>query len=87
MIDHLDHLVLTTCDEAACVDFYTRVMGMQLESFIGGTPPVERKAFRYGNQKNQPACARQRARSQSPFAGARCAGPVLHRLGAADTGD
>jgi len=51
MIDHLDHLVLTTCDEAACVDFYTRVMGMQLESFIGGTPPVERKAFRYGNQK------------------------------------
>jgi catechol 2,3-dioxygenase-like lactoylglutathione lyase family enzyme len=51
MIDHLDHLVLTTCDEAACVDFYTRVMGMQLESFIGGTPPVQRKAFRYGNQK------------------------------------
>ena len=51
MIDHLDHLVLTTCDEAACVDFYTHVMGMQLESFIGGTPPVERKAFRYGNQK------------------------------------
>ncbi len=51
MIDHLDHLVLTTCDEAACVDFYTRVMGMQLESFIGGTPPVERKAFRYGHQK------------------------------------
>ena len=30
MIDHLDHLVLTTCDEDACVDFYTRVLGMQL---------------------------------------------------------
>ena len=51
MIDHLDHLVLTTFDEAACVDFYTRVLGMTLESFIGGTPPVERKAFRFGNQK------------------------------------
>jgi catechol 2,3-dioxygenase-like lactoylglutathione lyase family enzyme len=51
MIDHLDHLVLTTCDEAACVDFYTRVMGMTLESFVGGTPPVTRKAFRYGVQK------------------------------------
>ena len=38
MIDHLDHLVLTTAREAACVDFYTRVLGMQLESFIGGTP-------------------------------------------------
>jgi catechol 2,3-dioxygenase-like lactoylglutathione lyase family enzyme len=51
MIDHLDHLVLTTAKEAECIDFYTRVLGMQLESFIGGTPPVERKAFRFGNQK------------------------------------
>lgn len=51
MIDHLDHLVLTTSDEAACIDFYTRVMGMTLESFIGGTPSVERKAFKFGNQK------------------------------------
>jgi catechol 2,3-dioxygenase-like lactoylglutathione lyase family enzyme len=51
MIDHLDHLVLTTANEDACVDFYTRVMGMSLESFIGGAPPVERKAFKFGNQK------------------------------------
>ncbi|MEY2620193.1 MAG: hypothetical protein RIT26_13 [Pseudomonadota bacterium] len=51
MISHLDHLVLTTHNEAACVDFYTRVMGMKLESFIGGTPPVERKAFKWGTQK------------------------------------
>ena len=51
MIDHLDHLVLTTTDETACVDFYTRVLGMTLETFIGGTPPVQRKAFRFGAQK------------------------------------
>lgn len=51
MIDHLDHLVLTTTKEADCVDFYTRVLGMKLESFVGGTPPVERKAFKFGNQK------------------------------------
>jgi catechol 2,3-dioxygenase-like lactoylglutathione lyase family enzyme len=51
MIDHLDHLVLTTAKEAECIDFYTRVLGMQLESFIGGIPPVERKAFKFGNQK------------------------------------
>ena len=51
MIGHLDHLVLTTAREAACVDFYTRVLGMVLESFTGGTPPVERRAFRFGNQK------------------------------------
>jgi catechol 2,3-dioxygenase-like lactoylglutathione lyase family enzyme len=51
MIDHLDHLVLTTCDEAACIDFYTRVLSMQLESFVGGTPPVQRQAFKFGHQK------------------------------------
>ena len=51
MIDHLDHLVLTTSREAACVDFYTRVLGMQLETFVGGTPPVERRALRFGVQK------------------------------------
>ena len=51
MIDHLDHLVLTTANENACVDFYTRVLGMTLESFIGGTPPVERKALKFGNLK------------------------------------
>ena len=46
MIDHLDHLVLTTADEAACVRFYVEVLGMRLETFAGG-----RKAFRFGNQK------------------------------------
>lgn len=51
MIDRLDHLVLTTAKETECVDFYTRVLGMKLESFIGGTPPVQRKAFKFGNQK------------------------------------
>jgi catechol 2,3-dioxygenase-like lactoylglutathione lyase family enzyme len=33
------------------VDFYTRVLGMQLETFVGGTPPVERRAFKFGRQK------------------------------------
>jgi len=51
MIDHLDHLVLTTFNEEACVDLYTLVMGMTLESFVGGTPPVLRQAFKFGHQK------------------------------------
>jgi len=46
MIDHLDHLVLTTADEQACTRFYVDVMGMTLETFGLG-----RKAFRFGNQK------------------------------------
>ena len=51
MIDHLDHLVLTTAFEDDYIRFYTEVLGMQLESFVGGTPPVERKAYKFGNQK------------------------------------
>lgn len=46
MIDHLDHLVLTTTDRAACVDFYTRVLGMELQTFSAG-----RLALRFGQQK------------------------------------
>lgn len=46
MIDHLDHLVLTTIDKAACLDFYTRVLGMQLETFGTG-----RMALKFGQQK------------------------------------
>lgn len=46
MIDHIDHIVVTTTDEAACIRFYTEVMGMKLEAFGAG-----RKAFRFGNQK------------------------------------
>ncbi|WP_454909029.1 VOC family protein [Variovorax gossypii] len=46
MIDHLDHLVLTTAHEEDCIRFYVDVMGMTLESFGAG-----RKAFRFGNQK------------------------------------
>jgi catechol 2,3-dioxygenase-like lactoylglutathione lyase family enzyme len=46
VIDHLDHLVLTTTDEAACVRFYTDILGMRLETFGEG-----RKAFTFGNQK------------------------------------
>jgi len=46
MIDHLDHLVLTTIDREACVDFYTRVLGMTLDTFAGG-----RLALRFNRQK------------------------------------
>lgn len=50
MIDHLDHLVLTTIDEAACIDFYTRVMGMRHDRFEAADGFV-RQAFHFGNQK------------------------------------
>ena len=37
MIDHLDHLVLTTANEASCIGINNRVMKMALQSFIGGS--------------------------------------------------
>ncbi|HLT27298.1 MAG TPA: VOC family protein [Zeimonas sp.] len=46
MIDHLDHLVLTTAHPDECVRFYTETLGMSLERFGEG-----RIAFRFGAQK------------------------------------
>jgi len=49
MIDHIDHIVLTTRDLAACIRFYTEALGMKLERFR--TPTEERLALKFGSQK------------------------------------
>lgn len=49
MIDHIDHIVLTTRDLEGCVRFYGEVLGMKLERFR--TPTEERLALVFGNQK------------------------------------
>ncbi len=49
MIDHIDHIVLTTRDKEGCVRFYTEVLGMKLVSFR--TPTEERLALSFGAQK------------------------------------
>lgn len=46
MIDRIDHIVLTTDRENACIRFYTEILGMSLETFGD-----DRRAFRFGNQK------------------------------------
>lgn len=46
MIDHLDHLVLTTRVPEECINFYTRVLKMQAVSF-----GENRCAFVFGSQK------------------------------------
>ena len=45
-IDHLDHLVLTVASIDRTVDFYVRVLGMEVLTFAGG-----RRALRFGGQK------------------------------------
>jgi len=49
MIDHIDHIVLTTRDKEGCIRFYTEVLGMELTRFR--TPTEERIAFSFGSQK------------------------------------
>jgi len=49
MIDHVDHIVLTTRDREACIRFYVDVLGMKLERFR--TPNEERLALKFGSQK------------------------------------
>ncbi|HEX6298545.1 MAG TPA: VOC family protein [Burkholderiales bacterium] len=46
MIDHIDHIVLTTRDKEGCIRFYTEVLGMKLESF-----GENRLALSFGSQK------------------------------------
>jgi catechol 2,3-dioxygenase-like lactoylglutathione lyase family enzyme len=46
MIDHIDHIVLTTRDKDACIRFYTEVLGMKLERFA-----ENRLALKFGSQK------------------------------------
>jgi len=49
MIDHVDHIVLTTRDKDACIRFYSEVLAMKLEKFR--TPTEERLALKFGTQK------------------------------------
>jgi len=49
MIDHVDHIVLTTQHKEACIRFYVEVLGMKLETFR--TPNEERLALKFGSQK------------------------------------
>jgi catechol 2,3-dioxygenase-like lactoylglutathione lyase family enzyme len=49
MIDHIDHIVLTTRDKEACIRFYSQALGMTLEKFR--TPTEERLALKFGSQK------------------------------------
>ena len=46
MIDHIDHIVLTTRDLQGCIRFYTEVLGMKLERFS-----ENRLALKFGTQK------------------------------------
>lgn len=45
-IKNIDHIVLTVADIAKTIEFYTTVLGLELETF-----KENRKALKFGNQK------------------------------------
>lgn len=45
VVDHLDHLVITTQDLEKCLHFYVEILGMELDNTDG------RCAVQFGNQK------------------------------------
>ncbi|OAQ58579.1 glyoxalase domain-containing protein 5 [Pochonia chlamydosporia 170] len=48
----LDHLVLTCADVQATIVFYTKYLGMTLETFTSeATPSVQRNALKFGTHK------------------------------------
>ena len=49
MIDHIDHVVLTTRDLSSCLSFYSEILGMKIEKFQTATET--RIALKFGNQK------------------------------------
>jgi catechol 2,3-dioxygenase-like lactoylglutathione lyase family enzyme len=49
VIDHIDHVVLTTRDLKSCLRFYGEILGMKLERFE--IPGATRLALKFGNQK------------------------------------
>jgi catechol 2,3-dioxygenase-like lactoylglutathione lyase family enzyme len=49
MIDHIDHVVLTTRDLKSCLRFYSEILGMEYETFQ--TPSETRIALKFGQQK------------------------------------
>lgn len=51
-VKDIDHLVLTCSDMQATITFYTKYLGMTLETFTSeSTPSIQRSALKFGTHK------------------------------------
>ena len=48
---NIDHVVLTVSDINKSIDFYSNILGMQLQEFFSSTDNVKRKSLIFGKQK------------------------------------
>ena len=47
----IDHVVITVSDINKSIDFYTNVLGMELNDFVSSLDNIKRKSLKFGNQK------------------------------------
>ena len=48
---NIDHVVITVSDINKSIDFYSNILGMQLQEFLPSTDNVKRKSLKLGKQK------------------------------------
>ena len=48
----IDHVVITVNDINLSIDFYTNILGMELNEFTSTSDNIIRKSLKFGKQKN-----------------------------------
>ena len=48
---NIDHVVITVSDINKSIDFYSNILGMELQEFLSSIDNVKRKSLKFGNQK------------------------------------
>ena len=51
MLLNIDHVVITVSDIDKTIDFYSNILGMELQEFSSSTDNVKRKSLKFGKQK------------------------------------
>ena len=48
---YIDHVVMTVFDINKSIDFYSKILGMELQEFLSSTDNTKRKSLKFGIQK------------------------------------
>ena len=48
---NIDHVVITVLDINKSIDFYSNILGMELQEYLSSTDNVKRKSLKFGKQK------------------------------------
>ena len=48
---NIDHVVITVSDINKSIDFYSNILGMELQEFVSSTDYLKRKSLKFGKQK------------------------------------